>query len=60
MTQYRTCDVCKYWQREGDHFGECRRNAPTPQNKDLREPIGAWWPATNDDDWCGEFQPVSH
>lgn len=34
--------------------GRCRRHAPTPMSEDLDQEAGTIWPATFDDDWCGE------
>ncbi|MEK9553312.1 MAG: hypothetical protein VW446_08610, partial [Alphaproteobacteria bacterium] len=34
--------------------GRCRRHAPTPQSDDINQDFGTVWPATFDDDWCGE------
>ena len=37
--------------REILHF-QCRRHAPRPS---ANENIETFWPAVNDDDWCGEW-----
>lgn len=34
--------------------GRCRRHAPTPMSENLEQEAGTIWPATFDDDWCGE------
>jgi hypothetical protein len=47
------CDACKFWQEINPIIGECRRNAPVPSPK----PMGAWWPQTEGDDWCGDYWP---
>ena len=64
------CKDCIYWDiiHEGAttraREGRCRRHAPTPRTPTSRTPtsrageisvdFGAVWPATFDDDWCGE------
>jgi len=45
------CGNCRYrW----EHLNECRRHAPHPSHKELRD---AWWPGVGADDWCGEWSP---
>ena len=49
-----TCGTCKFW---GDaHSGRsiCRRHPPQ-----LSPTPSAWamWPATDQEDWCGEHKP---
>ena len=34
--------------------GRCRRHAPTPMSESMDQEAGTIWPATFDDDWCGE------
>ena len=34
--------------------GRCRRHAPTPMSESIDQEAGTIWPATFDDDWCGE------
>lgn len=34
--------------------GRCRRHAPTPMPESTEQDSGTIWPATFDDDWCGE------
>ena len=46
------CGKCSYWQRLGEHTGECRINPPisTPSESSGR------WLIINDDEWCGQFK----
>ncbi len=54
------CKDCVFWDvtQEGTttrtREGRCRRHAPTPQDDDLEKDYGTIWPATFEDDWCGE------
>lgn len=34
--------------------GRCRRHAPTPVSEEQVTSAGTIWPATFDDDWCGQ------
>ena len=43
----RYCAGCCFWADEGDNTGTCRRYAPT---------MPSGFPATADDDWCGDFE----
>ena len=36
--------------------GRCRRHAPTPRADEISQDFSTIWPATFDDDWCGEGQ----
>lgn len=54
-----TCETCRFWAYSPDELGvgECRIRAPIAQviNPDDMPHAGiGWWPATQDDDWCGE------
>ena len=67
------CDQCKFWRQdftESDPSkqslgGECRRHSPQPSYDpgpfyDLDDQTFTYfpsWPITDDDDWCGEWQP---
>lgn len=65
------CEACAFWKRHKTVFGgrtsegECRRRAPAyvlsqvSRMENLREETQDWrvFPATNERDWCGEFQP---
>jgi len=54
------CKDCVFWDvtQEGSTMrsreGRCRRHAPTPQADDIKQDFGTVWPATFEDDWCGE------
>lgn len=60
------CKECRFWDLMHDRIstkaqeGRCRRHAPTPEAvPDTSTGIfihGTIWPATFDDDWCGEGQ----
>jgi hypothetical protein len=39
-------------------IGECRRNAPRPNNSG--EGGGAAWPGVDGTDWCGEWASADH
>lgn len=60
MTSTTYCKDCIYWDitRAGTttraREGRCRRHAPTPRAEDMNLDFGTVWPATFDDDWCGE------
>lgn len=47
------CSECRYWSlvkassKDRDPGGECRRHAPTAT---------LFWPGTDADNWCGEFE----
>jgi hypothetical protein len=47
----RACANCDFWDKnERVARGVCRRDPPKADSAML-------WPATNADDWCGEFEP---
>ena len=54
------CKDCAYWDEMGQgsatkmREGRCRRHAPHPLQSDGQEGDGTIWPATFEDDWCGE------
>jgi hypothetical protein len=49
-----TCETCRFWQFEyGTPIGDCRAKPPK-WSPDY--PRGQW-PATHEDEWCGEHQP---
>jgi hypothetical protein len=53
-----------YYEKSGQGYGECRRNAPSPNSSfyvPRAEGIGSiktdsHWPKVFDSNWCGEFQ----
>ena len=50
------CCNCRYWYQ---YAQECRRRAPTPENRDdyvEKEVLTPQWPETGGSDWCGEFE----
>jgi hypothetical protein len=58
----RSCSTCCYWNKWAKPGGECRRNAPQSvilhAEMDDTEHI-AYWPGTDDADWCGEWEAKS-
>jgi hypothetical protein len=56
------CKDCIFWDRiyagttTRYREGRCRRHAPTPRADEISRDFGTVWPATFDDDWCGEGQ----
>ena len=54
------CKGCIFWDitHQGPltkaREGRCRRHAPTPMSESMDQEAGTIWPATFDDDWCGE------
>jgi hypothetical protein len=61
------CETCRFWERTGNHAGECRRYAPRPAMRalmilDSRQQDGredAIFPIMSHDEWCGEWQAKS-
>jgi len=57
------CDRCRWWDRmDEDPIGLCRRYAARPAvfvqgSTDPQPGLIAWWPQTEEDDFCGEFRP---
>lgn len=56
------CATCQYfagYSAPDEHYGECRRNAPSPHvQKDEEDftDLFVWWPKVFDEDWCGEYK----
>lgn len=56
------CKHCFFWLEEGEEQGLCRRNPPTVIScvggtcPELSTEIETVFPATSEDDWCGEWQ----
>ena len=58
--EMQCCEDCRFWDNstqsgsaQPDTTGLCRRKAPR-----VNKFTGmAFWPFTEDTDWCGEFQP---
>lgn len=54
------CKDCIYWDEKSQQSltkskeGRCRRHAPTPSSEEAELDMGTIWPATFEDDWCGE------
>lgn len=56
-----SCHTCKFWEchdlyeykMHQSGSGECRRNAPAQNKKDVRQ---REFPRTFDHDWCGEWK----
>ena len=54
------CKDCIFWDithqctLTKSREGRCRRHAPTPMSESIDQEAGTIWPATFDDDWCGE------
>lgn len=54
-----TCQSCRFWSGKNAPAGECRRMPPVHSSIHHGEVMSAAqpvWPATNADDWCGEWQ----
>ncbi len=49
-----SCQTCRYW-APGDLSGECRRRTPSVADEDGN----GYWPVTEPDEWCGEYEPVT-
>lgn len=50
------CANCKFWQKNTDAWGECRRQAPQPcVTLERHAQPSTLWPATGPGDWCGEY-----
>lgn len=53
------CGTCKFWDHEhGDRYGQCHRSPPSlpsypAQTSNIHD--GGVFPATERDDWCGEW-----
>ena len=63
MNDTNICENCKFWNETGGTdeglVGECRRNSPSP--KTLEGPADtkmrfAAWPATSQNQWCGDYE----
>ena len=60
MNSATYCKDCIFWDithagtTTRAREGRCRRHAPAPQADDVNQDYGTVWPATFDDDWCGE------
>ena len=54
------CSECQYWVRHNlPEWGQCRRNAPSPQRSIAEHFIGPYnqraiWPFTRNTDFCGQ------
>ena len=56
------CRSCRFWTGKDYTAGECRRFPPIESSIFHGEIMSAAqpvWPATNADDWCGEWQAVA-
>jgi hypothetical protein len=56
------CRFCRFWTGKDTPAGECRRFPPVHSSILHGEVLSAAqpvWPATNADDWCGEWQAVT-
>lgn len=50
---YRFCRNCFYWDQSGsESHGFCRRDTPTVVSGETK----GYWPITENDDWCGEWE----
>lgn len=60
MSSRTYCKDCVFWDlthagtTTRSREGRCRRHAPTPRSDELELDNGTAWPATFDEDWCGE------
>ncbi|MHC4464044.1 MAG: hypothetical protein ACYS30_21830 [Planctomycetota bacterium] len=50
----RNCKFCEFWKTEGfnQESGECHCNPPVASTDQDQ----AFWPTTQDKEWCGEFE----
>ena len=49
------CQDCLFWAATpGIGGGKCQRYAPKPLNSRIDK---VYWPRTESEDWCGEWQP---
>ena len=63
MEKANACEKCRFWNETGGTdeglVGECRRNSPSPTlvegavSSIIRF---AAWPATSQNQWCGDFK----
>jgi hypothetical protein len=44
------CETCRFWKDFKHNLGVCQRYAP--------KPAAIVMPGTDQDDWCGEHQPI--
>jgi hypothetical protein len=63
MENAKVCENCKFWNETGASdaglVGDCRRNSPSPITLNGRSEASvrmAAWPATAQDQWCGDFE----
>ncbi len=63
MKSNKVCENCKFWIETGGTdeglVGECRRNSPSPKTLDGPDDAKmrfAAWPATPQDQWCGDYE----
>ena len=58
------CRSCRFWKplagsKESSGWGQCKRMPPAlPEIKDEKLVLAGIWPATDERDWCGEWQPA--
>lgn len=50
------CRSCKFWHKDYDDTGQCRRHCPTCIFDALAPDALSVWPMTASSDWCGEYQ----
>jgi hypothetical protein len=58
VSEAEVCSTCRFWLPEPQH---CRRHAPSPIAGDRatgNDEAKTVWPATDPEDWCGEYEPV--
>ena len=63
MEKATVCENCKFWNETGASdaglVGECRRNSPSPitlnGTADASVRMAAW-PATAENQWCGDYE----
>lgn len=47
------CHNCKFWQKDDDDVGNCRRYPPAVLH-DESDGVFCVWPWTEPESWCGE------
>jgi len=51
------CSACLYYMKyDNSSDGQCRRHPPKITLLWGIKNTNAWWPETQPDNWCGEFQ----
>lgn len=62
MSNKATCETCRFWQREDEDRGVCKRYAPRASREVVTQHgdiLWHWadWLRTLQSEWCGEHAP---